>query len=1009
MKDEVLKRGMFSQPMSKSARNSGIMEGFEDEMEDEGTPPLARSPQNPEILMNNLRGDIRSVDARYLELAQMVGEEAAMETPPEVLAMLQSQLAAQSAPAMPQGGIGALPQGAQMAPPPMMGQGPAMPPGMEGMPPFPQGGAEQAPPQTFAGGGDVSATGELTLQFGNSSPFGNSNPFGNGDMFGSSMPFSGGMNSGGTTFLGRLQENQAQERVTPSASPLFQGTTSPSQSVNILMPSGAQQPTLTQDIPSLTGYTSKPLDAQESSTAPFGTEQAPPTPDGMPPLRAAGGTLVSEGARLASQGFGKISSALTPYMTRGIEYLDELVTPFLRPGMRVEPLTQDGRRAVIQSRENIVQGPRGPEMGKGTRLEAANTLNMGRVPFSQAIRNDPFLNSVGNVVRRNPKLTALGTAVTAADIALYNNLTSPNAAPRSAEELAQVNALINQIPPQGPPLRDAEGNLITSPEQGGSSSFLQKFAGDPRQFTYDPATRNLPVTSTQEAPVTTTPGSTETAPSEEAPAQPSLLQRLVGDKNQFTYDPNLLGRTQEGIIPKKDDTTQFVKDNIFKTRGERIRAEYKDIEPTFRELLGDTKADARTNALLLLADAGFKFASTYKPTMAMALSESLSGVPKGFAAIVAQAKDRDIKIKTAVLQEAVNSINMQDKVARDLQLKDLEIQGRLANTVLQARSREQLESIRANNAQILENIKGGNTRSNTILTNDLAVQLELVKNQGLVEKDGGMGLTVVEDRKGSFLGTYIKPDANGKLPPAVQSSVGSRWTLREIDNPFVENLGVAPTTVETDKAERIKLGRALQQLDNSLKTFDNLRGQYADLYSPGTWFQDKINNIIVPISGGLVRPDVKQAAAAQQIQAGLNQVQKSIASANDSGRIAVQEQEWARDILGDLTNPTEFFTNKEVAAKRFATMEAQLRNARQNVLTQLGFVDNDYVMKTPQTGTSVDPFVIPADPEGQRRMFTYLGSTIGTLQDPKAVVYLRMPNGRTDAFTPTQLKGLIQK
>jgi hypothetical protein len=191
--------------------------------------------------------------------------------------------------------------------------------------------------------------------------------------------------------------------------------------------------------------------------------------------------------------------------------------------------------------------------------------------------------------------------------------------------------------------------------------------------------------------------------------------------------------------------------------------------------------------------------------------------------------------------------------------------------------------------------------------------------------------------------------------------------------------------------------------------FDNLRGQYAELYSPGTWFVDKINNVIVPISGGLVRPDVKQTAAAQQIQAGLNQVQKSIASANDQGRVAVQEQEWARDILGDLTKPTEFFTNKEVAAKRFATMEAQLRNARQNVLTQLGFENKDYVMRTPQTGTQVDPFVVPADPEGQKRMFTYLGSTIGTLQDPRATVYIKMPNGRIDAFTPTQLKGLIQK
>lgn len=929
MRDEVLKRGMFSQPTSKSVRNSGIMEGFEDDMEDEGTKPMARSPQNPEILMNNLRGDIRSVDARYLELAQMVGEEAAMETPPEVLAMLQPQLAAQSAPPMPQGGIGALPQGAQMAPPPMMGQGPAMPPGMEGMPPFPQGGAEQAPPTPDGMPPLRAADGVFVTPQARQDSFA---PFRVPERFNELMS-------------GQIPE----EQMTP------------------------EERSWVRSYKYGMGFT--------------------------------GGSIRD----VASQGFGRISSALSPYIQRGVNYLDELVTPFLRPGMRVEPMIEGGRRAVIQGRENIVQGPRGPQMGTGTRLEAANTLNVGRVPFSQAIRQDPFLGMAGNVIRKNPKLTALSTGVLAADVALYNNLTSPNAAPRSAEELARVNALINQIPPQGPPLRDAEGNLITPPEQGGPSSFLQKFAGDPRQFTYDPATRNLPVTSTQEAPVTTTPDSTETAPSEETPAQPSLLQRLVGDKNQFTYDPNLLSRTQEGIIPKKDDTTQFVKENVFKTRGERIRAEYKDIEPTFRELLGDTKADARTNALLLLADAGFKFAATRKPTMAMALSEALSGIPRGFAAIVAQAKDRDIKIKTAVLQEAVNSINLQDKIARDLQLKDLEIQGRLANTFLQARSREQLEEIRSKNAQILENIKGGNTRANTILTNDLAIQLEILKNQGVVEEDGGVGLTIVKDRKGSFLGSYIKPDANGKLPPEVEQALTSRWTLRETDNPFVDNLGKAPTTVERDKGERIKLNNTLRALDNSLKSLDNIRGQYADLYSPGTWFQDKINNIIVPISGGLVRPDVKQAAAAQQIQAGLNQVQKSIASANDSGRIAVQEQEWAREILGDLTKPTEFFTNKEVAAKRFATMEAQLRNARQNVLTQLGFESNDYVMKTPQTGTSVDPFIIPADAEGQRRMFTYLGSTIGTLQDPRAVVYIKMPNGRIDAFTPTQLKGLIQK
>ena len=150
MKNEILKRAMFAMPLSKESRNSGIMAGFDEEMPEEmpeepetDMPQMARTPQNPEILMNTLRGDMRSTNARMQELAQMVGEQAAMETPPEVLALLQAQLAA------PQGGIGALPQGQQMAPPPMMppqgGMPPqGMPPGMEGAGPFPQGGAEQA-------------------------------------------------------------------------------------------------------------------------------------------------------------------------------------------------------------------------------------------------------------------------------------------------------------------------------------------------------------------------------------------------------------------------------------------------------------------------------------------------------------------------------------------------------------------------------------------------------------------------------------------------------------------------------------------------------------------------------------------------------------------------------------------------------------------------------------------------------------------------------------------------
>ena len=866
MKDEVLKRGMFSQPMSKSARNSGIMAGFEDEMEDEDVKPMARSPQNPEILMNNLRGDIRSVDARYLELAQMVGEEAAMETPPEVLAMLQSQLAAQAVPPMPQGGIGALPQGAEMVPPPMM------PPGMEGMPPFPQGGAEQAPP----------------------TPDG--------------MPPLRAADGAFATQDARRQQMNSPLYIPDRFYELADGTIPPEQMT--------------------------PEEKRFMNSYKFG-------------MGFTGGTIRD----VAKQGMGRIGSALAPYAQRGLNYLDELVTPFTRPTMRVEPMAEGGRRAVIQGRENIVQGTRGAEMGTGTKLQAANTLGFGQIPFTQAFRE----STLGNIIREYPKSTMAGTGTAAATLAALSG--DRTSAPRSAKELEQVNALIDQIPGQGPPLRDSKGNRIIPPGRE-NEPFEVNFRDD----------RIVPPT----------PERPENATINRINQQGDVVVPFETPFNRPEV-PIIAPKKDEAAPTTKDFIDRTVKDQVFKSRGERIKAEYESLAPTFKELLGDTKADARTNALLLLADAGFKFASTYKPTTAMALGEAFSGVPRGFAAIVAQARDRDIRVKTAVLQQATESVNLQDKVARDFQLEQLRIQGRLANSLFQANSRKELEEIKQRNAKEVK-----------VMERDFNLMLEEVKQGGTIDEDAGMGLTVVKKKNGSFLGSYIRPDANGQLPA-------------------VDNLGPAPTTVETDKGERVKLGNTLRQLDNSLKTFDNLRGQYAELYSPGTWFVDKINNVIVPISGGLVRPDVKQAAAAQQIQAGLNQVQKSIASANDQGRVAVQEQEWARDILGDLTKPTEFFTNKEVAAKRFATMEAQLRNARQQVLTQLGYIKDDFTMKTPQTGTQVDPFVVPADPEGQKRMFTYLGSTIGTLQDPKAIVYLKMPNGRIDAFNPLQLRGLIQK
>jgi len=786
MKNEILKRAMFAMPLSKDARNSGIMAGFEDEMPEapednvEEMPQMARTPQNPEILMNTLRGDMRSVDARYQELAQMVGEEAAMETPPEVLAMLQGQLAAQ------QGGIGALPQAQGMAPPPMgmppEGMPPqGMPPGMEGAGPFPQGGAEQAPP----------------------------------------------------------------------------------------------------------------------------------TPDGMPPIKAAAGAFITPLSR-AAQFMGDKAAQYGPAVN---QYFGNLM-------MRAQPTVQrvtGGNPPMplsVQGRETLVQGPAGTVVeGVGTKLAPYTTMGPLMSPtFTEGLKMgvqraaQEYPRVAETLSRMSPAL-GLGTGAL-----LSMPFMKDSSTPMSPEQQASYDDKMAQL---------AAIDRMPSPSRSGQPP--------------SPAAPASAVTPAEAEAVATPMGMTAAQPTDFAP--------------QADIDAQAPAKT----------TQEFIKSALKeKTRAERTKEGYAELAPLFQEILGDNKEDMKVNALLMLADAGFKLGASRQPTFGMAFSEAASGMPKGFMALLAQSKDRDLKIKSAALSQAFSDVQEQDKYAQQVKMKVLDGDFRL----------------------MLEQIKKGPGTP--------------------IVKDGVAGLRVSESKEGNFLGVSIDPK-----DPTVQSAIQSRFTLRDTDNPFVENRGQAPTSVETEKGERIKLTNTLRSLDNSLSTLDNLKGTYTNLYSPGTWFVDKVNNLIVPISGGLVRPDVNQADAATRIQTGLNSILKNIASANDGGRVAVQEQEWVRDNAKGISNPTAFFQNKELAAKGFASTEAMLRNARQQVLTQLGYENNDYAMRTPSTGTQNDPFVIPADKDSQRVMFTFLGSTIGKLQDPNATVYLKMPNNTVQQFNPTQLRGLI--
>lgn len=776
MEDEVLKRSMFNKPMTKAARNTGIMAGFEDEdmMEDmqaeepeEQMSPMARTPQNPEILMNTLRGDMRSVDARVQELAQMVGEQAAMETPPEVLALLQAQMAQQQAPAA-QGGIGALPQTPGMPPQgampgmPPQGAGPQAP---EGAPPFPQGASA---PQQFSHGGAVE----------------------------------------------------------------------------------------------------------------------PATPDGLPPAHYMLAGMVNPISRLATMGADKAAMLGTEANIIG------------------------GRLAsqgFPQQFPAIIENLRGPG---------------GRFTADQALKYPTLTQHLSN----------LGTKLA-------------DEYPRAASALSSVTQPVvagaATLGASIPVIRDMMGSTPLSAEEQQKRDYL---------LSQIPTTHEL--TSTTETPAAST----------EAPASGSKMD---------------VAATKTEAAPEKT-TDEFIKDQAAKPAGasmavaapataqtgtDAIREKYKEYGPLFKEILGDDQESMRANAMLLLADAGFKYASarpTAGSTPFSVFAEAFGDLPKGMAALAAQAQDRKIKINTAALQQAVSDVTTAKKETQALKME--------------------------------------------ILKGDYRIMAEQAKNGGAKLEDGGAGLVVATTPKGGYIGVSIDPKN-----PTVQSAVNSRFTLNDA-NPFVEFRGQAPTSVETDKAERTKLTASLRSLDNSLSTLDNLKGEYAKAYGPGAWFSDKVNNLLVPVMpSAVVRPDVNLVDSASRISTGLNAITKNIASANDGGRVAVQEQEWVRENAKGISDPTKFFADKELAAAQFNSMETMLRNSRQQVLTQLGYESGDYVMRTPNTGTKSDPFVIPTDPKAQSQMFNFLGSTIGRIQNPAATVYLKLPNGSTQAFNPSQLQGLIKQ
>lgn len=849
MKDDILKRAMFAMPLSKASRGSGIMagvDGFEEDInamdEEDEMPSMARTPQNPEILMNNLRGDMRSVDARYEELAQMVGDEAAMATPPEVMAMLMGQMGQQ-------GGIGALPQGAAMPPPPMPGAPPTSP--MAAAPAAPAAPAMPAPAAPA-----------------------------------------------------------------PPAMPSGMGGAPP-------FPQG-------------------------------GVSQTPPAPVNM----AVGG-LLSKGAQALKGSFGRGAQSIEDLVGRGATRADELLGNYtMSPQPTISPMMGlDGKPVYLHGRDSLRQSPSGAiAPGEGTRFTAGQSLQDFRSPtFTGGMKQgigearsalEAFSPTAGRVVDAAEKVArpvgamGLGAALSQTDAA-KRMFTTP--AGSANKDLA---ALVSQIPSGSGP----------GPSPRGSSGPEEIIIGSP----YSPGT------------------------SESLSRESRANEILAGETDTSSFD-RTSGDRAAG--PAGSSGTSTLADSIKKAVGkksysDRVKEGYAELQPLFAEFLGEDKEAAKGNALLLIADAAFKLAgNTEGRTFGESLSKVVGDLPRGFASISAQDRDRALKVKSAALSGAMERVGSEDKYEQALNIAGAK-----------AAAEEQKQIRLFTQQRELETIKGAN-----------AVNLETFKNANRTGKteDAGVGGVNIILPNGGFGGFALRPEAlekGGQL-----HSIATSPNSIDPNSPFVDNYGPAPGALVEDKAQRLNIAKDIASDDRTLALIAQAKTVVSKVYGPQAFLSDFANNVFVPL--GVLSPNIGVSDATITLRNIFNQMSRE--SAGENGRVSNQGQQWARDTLKQLDDPTAFWKDASLAANALNNREAEVRNQRYASGSQLGVGTDNLVMRTVPLGIETDPFRIPNDPAKQGVMVNWLKANIGSKEDQgNTRVWVKFPTGQSVSLSPQQIRDL---
>lgn len=914
MNSKVFERAMFKTENKPTKANSGITQGFDEDYEndeaenDEMVEEVSkRSPKSPEILMNNLRGDMRSVDARYQELAEMVGEDVAMETPPEVLAMLQPQLSAQAAPA----GIGALPTQGVPPPPPPGGAPMPTPPAMPQMAQAPMLTDQGPAPQGFAYGGMVGSApgyGPMSMmeppmyqaamapqgyayggEVGN--PAQGIQQFKNGGMVRSiaekvqntvQQNPAQGVTSGKRVSAGptpemlaaqqaeaerKAAEELAQKRNTAFNTPTMENKDTKRMGVN---PAFVEEFARRFDA----GNVNRPFQPNQLIQAPRYTMQ------GNLPLYANGGVVdIPQAGANYNQGVS-YSGPLEPGANyiRGAGRNGDTMLAHMKPEQH-QVLTMMGGGSTTNPKTGL------PEHYLGAGM--ATNLMQRIQPYAQAANQ--YIGS-----RMAPVLTPPSIQQSRTTLGTFGPKTVEGMEltyPSLTQRIGTVTEPVRNYVANMPATQKAAAALTTIP---GGAAVMRAFGGG----------ENVPNMPQTDIPAVIGTDAAGNRTYIQPPAPP------VAEAKASKEEPSIVEQAMEPPTEPKTEA-QLIEQQGKKGKLEnRLDAYMKENLPVFEKYMGGDKEASQIQALFLLADAGLEYATKPARTGMMALANAFKRVPAGLSQIAAQEEARKTQIRGAALTSGLQTISAEDKATALLQREILK---------------------------------------------------KAVSSGEVTPTDRGAGLTSYTNKQGEDKGMRLDPQVansfiNSRFTPQVQKDKDGN--IVGFNTPYAR-VSESSQTINLDKPTRERLASDVSRQEIAIAKLDDAIKMYTDTaFGPKAFFSNFKNNVLVPVTP--LQPNTLTEEQRTKINTAMNTAIKAIARAGDTGNIAVAEQNAAASILGD--KPGTFFSDYETALKRLMTVRTDLANQRLSTANQLGWIGQDVQLDVPNLGTPSDP--IPQDKMG---------------------------------------------